>query len=114
MPKFRLPLSGDVTQAINPWSWFLRFVGNQFGLINIDLGKSSDPELEREILDDVGSYGKQIGQLGDALRVLIDHVNLKGLRPEEERALKAVQYQLDEIDRYKSKRREEARKVAIP
>jgi len=114
MPNFRMPLSGDVTQAINPWSWFLHFVGNQIGLINIDLGKSSDPELERQILEDVGSYGRQIGQLGDALRVLIDHLNLKGLKPEEERALKAVQYQLDEIDRYKSKRREATRQSGTP
>jgi len=104
MPSFRLPLSGDVTQAINPWNWFFRTVGNQLGLININLGKSSDPGLEQQILDDVGSYGRQIGQIGDALRVLIAHVKLEDLKPEEKRALQALQYQLDEVDRLKSKR----------
>ena len=111
MPNFRLPLSGDVTQTINPWTWFFRTVGSQFGLININLGKSSDPVLEEQILNDVGSYGRQIGQIGDALRVLVDHVKLDGLKPEEVRALKALRYQLDEVDRLKSKRLDQVRAV---
>ena len=61
MPTFKLPLSGDVTQSINPWNWFWRSVGGQFGLININLGKSADPDLESQILEDVGSYGRQLG-----------------------------------------------------
>ena len=104
MPTFRLPLSGDVTQTINPWNWFVNLFGNQFGLINIDLGKSSDPQLEEQILSDVGSYGRQIGQIGDALQVLIRHVNLTGLSSDEQRALSALQFQLDEINRLKHKR----------
>lgn len=104
MPTFRLPLSGDVTQTINPWNWFVNLFGNQFGLINIDLGKSSDPELETQILNDVGSYGRQIGQIGDALQVLIRHVNLTGLSSDEQRAINALKFQLDEINRLKQKR----------
>ena len=104
MPTFRLPLSGDVTQTINPWNWFVNLFGNQFGLINIDLGKSSDPRLEEQILSDVGSYGRQIGQIGDALQVLIRHVNLTGLSSDEQRAISALQFQLDEINRLKHKR----------
>jgi hypothetical protein len=104
MPTFRLPLSGDVTQTINPWNWFVNLFGNQFGLINIDLGKSSDPQLEEQILSDVGSYGRQIGQIGDALQVLIRHVNLTGLSSDEQRAISALQFQLDEINRLKHKR----------
>jgi hypothetical protein len=104
MPTFRLPLSGDVTQTINPWNWFMNLFGNQFGLINIDLGKSSDPQLEEQILNDVGSYGRQIGQIGDALQVLIRHVNLTGLSSDEQRAISALQFQLEEIDRLKHKR----------
>jgi hypothetical protein len=107
MPEFRLPLSGDVSQTINPWTMFFRAVGSQFGLININLGKSADPELEQRILADVGSYGRQIGQLGDALKVLLDHVKLDGLKPEEQTALDALRFQLTEIDRLKTKRRAE-------
>jgi hypothetical protein len=108
MPTFRLPLSGDVTQTINPWNWFVNMLGNQFGLININLGKSSDPQLEEQILNDVGSYGRQIGQIGDALQVLIRHANLTSLSSDEQRALNALQFQLDEVNRIKHKRLQSA------
>jgi len=108
MPTFRLPLSGDVTQTINPWNWFVNMLGNQFGLININLGKSSDPQLEEQILNDVGSYGRQIGQIGDALQVLIRHANLSSLSTDEQRALNALQFQLDEVNRIKYKRLQSA------
>ena len=104
MPALRLPLSGDVTQSINPWTWFFRTVGSQLGLVNINLGRSSDPDLEQEILDDVGTYGKQLGQIGDALRVLLKYNTPERLEPDERRALNALQCQLDEIDRLKARR----------
>jgi heterodisulfide reductase subunit C len=71
------------------------------------MGKSSDPELEAEILEDVGSYGRQIGQLGDAIRVLLDHVKLGELTEVEQQAVKDVRLQLDQIDRLKRKRKNE-------
>jgi hypothetical protein len=104
MPAFRLPLSGDVTQAINPWTWFLRAAGNQLGFININLGRSSDPELEETIVNEVGTYGKQLGQIGDALRVLIKHAPIAELAPDEKRTIAALECQLDEIDRLKAHR----------
>jgi hypothetical protein len=100
-----MPLSGNVDQVIDPWTLMLRMAGNQFGLININLGKSSDPDLEKEILQDVGTYGKQLGQIGDALQVLIDHAKLDKLTPSEKRAISALQFQLQEIDRLKAKRK---------
>ncbi len=100
-----MPLSGNVDQVIDPWTFMLRMVGSQFGLININLGKSSDPDLEKEILQDVGTYGKQLGQLGDALRALIDHAKLDEFTPAEKRAINAALYQLDEIDRLKATRK---------
>jgi hypothetical protein len=107
MPQFRLPLSGDVTQAINPWTWFLRAAGNQLGFINVNLGRSTDPELEERIVNEVGSYGRQLGQIGDALRVLIKHAPMEELAPEEKRALHRLECELDEIDRIKSRRERE-------
>ena len=71
MPQFRLtptpaafrsPFSGDVMQTINPWTW----IG-----LNINLGNSGEPEIERLVLDEVGSYGRQLGRIGDALAVLV-------------------------------------------
>jgi len=47
-----------------------------FNLFSINLGTSTNPGLEQEILKDVGSYGKQIGHLSDALEVVIKQLNL--------------------------------------
>ena len=71
MPMFKLPLSGDVNQAINPWSFAFNPVGGQFGLVNVTLGQSSAPAVEAEVLTDVAGYGKQLGRIGDALHVLV-------------------------------------------
>ena len=101
----RLPLSGDVTQAINPWSWTFGSASSQVGLVNINLGRSSDPDLEQEVLDEVGSYGKQLGRIGDALAVLIKHVKLEQLDDAERDAITALRFQLDEIARVKTRRR---------
>ena len=110
MPNLRLPLSGDVTQAINPWNWMLNSVGSQFGLININLGKSADPLLERQILEDVGSYGRQLGRIGEVLGVLLRHVELSKLSDEDKKKIWAFESQLTEIERLKAQRPAPARK----
>ncbi|MDH6257040.1 hypothetical protein [Bradyrhizobium sp. BR13661] len=74
MPVFKLPLSGDVVQSINPITSFFSPTGGQYGLINITIGQSSAPDVEKDVLSDVGSYGKQIGQVADALLVVIEHL----------------------------------------
>jgi hypothetical protein len=109
MPNVRLPLSGDVTQAINPWNWMLSSVGSQFGFVNINLGKSADPQLERQILEEVGSYGRQLGRLGDMLGVLLKHVRLADLSDDDKKKIWAFESQLTEIERLKDERSVPAR-----
>src|SRR5262249_37193976 len=82
----RAPLSGDVMQSINPWSWFIHSMG-QLGLININLGRTPAPEIEERILDEVGSYGRQIGRISDALEVLLDRLELKDLDESQREAI---------------------------
>ncbi|WP_407187059.1 hypothetical protein [Bradyrhizobium centrosematis] len=72
MPVFKLPLSGDVVQSIYPS--FFSPTGGQFGLVNITVGQSSAPDVEKDVLSDVGSYGKQIGRVADALLAVIEHL----------------------------------------
>ena len=103
MPDFKLPLSGDVTQAINPWTWVYRWVGGQFGLVNINLGQSANPQLEERILDEVGSYGRQLGRIGDALEVLLAHVKLEKLDAREREALQDFRLQLAQVKRVKER-----------
>jgi hypothetical protein len=88
-------------QAINPWTFNSQ--GAQFGLINIDMGQTAHPETEQRILDEVGSYGRQLGRIGDALEVLIDHVKLDGLNPAETDALAILKGQLAEVRKVKAK-----------
>jgi hypothetical protein len=98
MAIFKLPLSGDVPFSVAPWTNF-GAVGNRFSFLNVDVGHSGAPEVEGEVLRDVGSYGRQLGRMGDALRVLIDHFEPKGgLSRDEKKALRALVAMLDEID----------------
>jgi hypothetical protein len=86
----KLPLSGDVTQAINPWSWWVNSM-RQFGFININQMESSNPELEQEIIEEVAGYGKQLGRIIEALRVVLDHAQLSDLSREDQQTLNHFQ-----------------------
>lgn len=101
MSGFKAPLSGDVNQAINPWSWV--FGTGQFGFVNINLGTSGNPEVEQEVLEEVGSYGRQLGRIGDALAVLIRHADQGKLAPQEQDALHKLRFQLEAIDKIKER-----------
>lgn len=100
------PLSGDVTQAINPWTWFARIAGSQMGFINIHQTTGGDPELEREIVENVASYGRQLGRLSEALAVLVENTDKDTLTPEARERLAAFESMAAEIERTKARRRE--------
>jgi hypothetical protein len=102
MPTFKLPLSGDVVQSINPFTAFM--TGGQFGLININLGQSSEPKVEADVLSDVATYGKQLGRIGDALIVLLAHFHPRTpLTAEESAAIDALKKMLGDIADVKEK-----------
>jgi predicted house-cleaning noncanonical NTP pyrophosphatase (MazG superfamily) len=90
-------------QAINPWSFYNQWA--QLGFVNINLGQTNHPEIEQKLLDEVGSYGKQLGRIGDALEVLIDHAAHKGLSRAETDALNILKGQLAEIRKVKQRER---------
>jgi hypothetical protein len=91
MPNFKLPLSGDVVQSINPFTAFFSPIGGQVGLINVNLGQSSEPDVEAEVISDVASYGRQLGRIGDALIVLLRHFEpSKPLTKDEEAAIESL------------------------
>jgi len=103
MMKLFFPGSGDVTQAINPWNMFSQMVGNQFSLINVQ-GKTLFPEMERKILSEAGSYGRQLGIISDAMRVLVKKVDINKLNEKEKLAILLFKRQIEEIDRIKKTR----------
>jgi hypothetical protein len=68
------PLGGDVTQWIRT-SW-IKSLSDQTGFININNVRAGDPEVERRIIEDVASYGRQLGRIMEALDVVIGHLRL--------------------------------------
>jgi hypothetical protein len=88
-------------QAINPWTF--NQDGAQIGLVNIDLGQTPNPQAERAILNEVGSYGRQIGRIGDALEVILNHVNLDNLSPTEKDAIDILRGQLAQVREVKAR-----------
>ena len=77
MPAFKLPLSGDVVQSINPFTAFM--TGGQFGLININLGQSSEPKVEEDVLSDVPSKEEIIESAQSAQDVLAEQPSVDEL-----------------------------------
>lgn len=68
----------SLTQPILP-NW-------QFHLFNVNLGTSSNPAVEQSALARVGSYGRQIGHLAEALELVVRRLKLlesKDLTSEE-------------------------------
>jgi hypothetical protein len=59
--------------------------------ITINLGGSGNPPLEQDMLDHVGSYGRQIGWLCDALEVALKKMDGKTLNAADEKALKTFE-----------------------
>ena len=99
--KFQLSVAPEkLWQSINPWTFYQQ--GAQLGFINIDLGQTSNPETEQAILDKVGSYGKQLGHIGDALEVLLNHVKLEELTQAEQDAITILRGDLAKIRQVKS------------
>jgi hypothetical protein len=92
MPKntpvnpFQFPFSGDLTQAINPWTLWLRMM-SQIGFININMTESSDPGMERQIVENVAGYGKQLGRIVEALDALVAHTETSEWSAGQKKAL---------------------------
>jgi hypothetical protein len=108
MALFKLPLSGNVAQWINPVTWFMS--GNQV-TANVYLGESSAPEVETEILDRVGTYGRQLGQLIDAVTVLLEHLPSHAkLTQDDRKAIAAFEIMANEIAGIKEKHRRQAKR----
>src|SRR4051812_26978140 len=99
------PFSGGVAQNILPWNWFANFTGNRFSWFTVNLGRSSAPEVEADILENVGSYGRQLGRISDVLEVLVDRLPRESLNETECAAVEDFSAQMREIKRIKEKRR---------
>jgi hypothetical protein len=104
MTTFKMPLSGNVTQSILPWNWLFNSSGNQVSLVSIDLGSSSAPAVEEDVLRNVGSYGKQLGKIEDALQVLLNtYTPSRVLTEPEEKAIAELRSMIASVDGVKKR-----------
>jgi hypothetical protein len=100
MPDFQLSLAPSrLSQVINPWSLSLG------SLFTVNLGNAGDTETEQRMLNEVGSYGRQIGQLGDAVGVLASLVDRSKLTDEQQGALEKLDDQLRLVALIKEQRK---------
>jgi len=110
VPMFLLPIAAPANQAppSNPLTWHFnpgmdpsgpsRGIGQ-----GIEMGMSSAPGVEEDILSGVASYGKQLGRIEEALAVLLDHfAPTRDLLPAERSALADVRAMFREIDEKKA------------
>ncbi len=92
MSNVFLPLQmapNNLSQSILP-NW-------GFSLFSINMGASSNPEMEQEILQRVGSYGKQIGHLSEALELVIKRLKLLDDKTLSQHELDALQVFLGDV-----------------
>jgi hypothetical protein len=99
--SFHMPLQlapSSLTQPILPnWS---------FNLFSVNLGATSNAKVEQQALEQVGSYGKQIGHLAEALEVVIQKLALlesKELSQSEKDALRVFLGDVASVRKIKAK-----------
>jgi hypothetical protein len=63
-------LSPERLGDILPWKWWSNLTG-QVGFININEMASAKPGLEADIIENVASYGRQLGRITDVVEALL-------------------------------------------
>lgn len=86
---------------VTPWINFLRGATGQFGLINVNTMQTDEPDTELGIVESVGSYGKQLGRVIEALQAVCEQLNKENWTHEQQEAVKDFIRLADDIDKYK-------------
>jgi hypothetical protein len=79
------------------------FQGANFSLFQVDLGRTLYPDVEQEIFEEVGTYGRQLGRLGDAVEILLKRVKPDDLSKEEKSTLEDLRHQLAAVRKVKQR-----------
>ena len=97
----RAPLSGNVAQDFD--AAVVRTVGSQLGFINVTAPAAADPQLEKQITEQVASYGRQLGRLMDAVDVLVRRLDRTALTADDDHALTELEQLRAEIEAVKAR-----------
>jgi hypothetical protein len=83
------------------WGWWIKAMSQQTGFININTVQSRDPELEQRIVEDVASYGRQLGWITEALDVVVSRMDKSDLTGDEHAALQQLSDLIRRVDALK-------------
>ena len=85
-----------LAQMINPLFWLPSGTG-QIGFINISGAASSKPEVEADIIENVATYGRQLGRISDLLEAMLRHVDHKQWKGGDAQALRGFEDMMAKI-----------------
>jgi hypothetical protein len=75
-----------LAQVINPLYWLTSGTG-QIGFINISGTASASPEAEAAIIEDVATYGRQLGRISDVLEAVLAQTDRDDWLPAQKEAV---------------------------
>ena len=93
----------DTIGNYNPVTSWLSGAMSQIGFINIGNMSSGDRDLEKSIIREVGSYGRQLGRITEALQAVCSHLDRTDWTSDEQQAVKDFTCMADEIKAHKRK-----------
>ncbi|MCB0209608.1 MAG: hypothetical protein KDJ52_09770 [Anaerolineae bacterium] len=64
----------EIMQNINPLALWWQNATGQIGLVNINYKNSANPTLEKEIVEETASYGRQLGRINDVVEILLQRI----------------------------------------
>jgi hypothetical protein len=80
----------QLSQMINPLYW-LNSGTDQIGFINISGAASAKPAVEADIIENVATYGRQLGRITDVLQAVLAHMHADKWPAAEREAVAAFQ-----------------------
>lgn len=76
----------------------------QLGIINISGNASNDPDIEREVIENVATYGRQLGRISEVLEALLRRADTAQWTGDEAHALEDFTSMVRDIEAVKNGR----------
>jgi len=101
----------DTIGRYNPVTSWLTGAMSQIGFINIRNMSAGDSDLEKSIIRDVGSYGRQLGRITEALQAVCSHLDYTNWGSDDQQAVMDFTGMAREIEAHKRKHQPETKQA---
>ncbi|MGH2719606.1 MAG: hypothetical protein ACRDJU_13660 [Actinomycetota bacterium] len=95
----RFPLSGDVSEVM---TWWAKSLSQQTGFININNVDAGDPDTETRVIQEVASYGRQLGWIAEALVAALHRLDGASETPADRAAIDTFTRFVQRVEAVKS------------